>query len=228
MPDNPPAPESRSAGDDAAPGVPTDPTALLIDFGGVLTSGVFASFSAACVAEGLEPDRFLQAIRGTPEAGGLFTAVERGELADDEFERAFAPMLGPDVRPEGLLRRLTAALRPDEPMLAAVRDLRAAGVTTLLLSNSFGMHAYDDYDLPGLFDHVVLSGDVGVRKPSGAIYRLALERAAVTADRAVFVDDLEQNVVAAGRAGIHGVLHVEAATTIPALEAAFGVPLGAG
>lgn len=214
--------------DPPAPGPPADPAALLIDFGGVLTSGVFASFSAACVAEGLGPDRFLEAIRGHPEGSELFLAVERGELPEPEFERAFAPLLGPEVDPDGLLRRLTAAMEPDRVMLAAVRTLRGAGVTTVLLSNSFGMHAYDAYDLPGLFDHVVLSGRVGIRKPSGAIYRIALERAGVGAERAVFVDDLEQNVVAAARAGIHGVHHRDAATTLPALTALFGVALPAG
>ncbi|WP_026909986.1 HAD family hydrolase [Patulibacter minatonensis] len=201
------------------------PTALLIDFGGVLTTDVFASFAAGCEADGLAPDRFRRVVREDPEATPLFLAVERGELSEVAFERAFAPRLGDDVRPEGLLRRLTAALRPDDAMLAGVAALRAAGITTVLLSNSFGMHCYDDYDLDGLFDHVVLSGHVGVRKPSGAIYRLALERAGVAADRAVFVDDLEQNVVAADRAGIRGIRHVAAPDTLAALETTFGVRL---
>jgi putative hydrolase of the HAD superfamily len=203
------------------------PTALLIDFGGVLTSGVFASFTAACEADGLHPDRFVDVLRNDPEAGPLFVAVERGDLPEDEFERAFAPRLGDGVAAEGLLRRLTAALRPDEAMLAGVAALRAAGITTVLLSNSFGMHAYDDYDLDGLFDHVVLSGKEGVRKPSGVIYRIALERAGVQPDAAVFVDDLEQNIVASERAGIRGIRHEHAADTLAALEDAFGVPLTA-
>lgn len=203
------------------------PTALLIDFGGVLTSGVFASFAAACEADGLVPDRFVDVLKNDPEAGPLFVAVERGDLPEDEFERAFAPRLGDGVAAEGLLRRLTAALEPDAAMVAGVAALRAAGVTTVLLSNSFGMHAYDDYDLEGLFDHVVLSGQVGVRKPSGAIYRIALERAGIDADAAVFVDDLEQNIVASERAGIRGIRHERAEDTLAALEDAFGVPLTA-
>lgn len=203
------------------------PTALLVDFGGVLTSGVFASFAAACEADGLAPDRFVDVLKNDPEAGPLFVAVERGDLPEDEFERAFAPRLGDGVAAEGLLRRLTATLEPDAAMVAGVAALRAAGVTTVLLSNSFGMHAYDDYDLEGLFDHVVLSGQEGVRKPSGAIYRIALERAGVEPSGAVFVDDLEQNIVASERAGIRGIRHERAADTLAALEDAFGVPLTA-
>jgi putative hydrolase of the HAD superfamily len=204
---------------------PAAPKALLIDFGGVLTTSVFDSFEAFCVGEGLAPDRFPGILATDPEAGAMFVAVEKGEIPEPEFERAFAPLLGPDVVPEGMLRRLTAALRPEPGMLDAVAALRAAGVTTVVVSNSFGRHAYDDYGLEERFDHIVLSAEVGARKPAGAIYRRAIELAGCAPAEALFVDDLEQNIVAARRAGLRALLHTEPQATIAALGREFGLDL---
>jgi putative hydrolase of the HAD superfamily len=193
----------------------------------VLTTSVFDSFRAFCVGEGLAPDRFPGILREDPEAGAMFVAVEKGEIPEPDFERAFAPLLGADVAADGLLRRLTAALCPEPAMLGAVAALRAQGITTVLVSNSFGRHAYDDYELEERFDHIVLSAELGARKPSGAIYRHALGLAGTAPEDAVFVDDLEQNVVAARRAGLRGLLHEDPATTIDALGREFGIDLAA-
>jgi putative hydrolase of the HAD superfamily len=125
------------------------------------------------------------------------------------------------------VQRLTGQLEPDEDMLAAVAALRASGVTTVLLSNSLGYHAYEGYDLDDRFDHVVISGSVGKRKPSRRIYRLALDLAGATPARSIFVDDLQHNIDAAERIGIDAILHERAADTIPRLEAAFGVAIAA-
>jgi putative hydrolase of the HAD superfamily len=153
----------------------------------------------------------------------MFVAVEKGEVPEPDFERAFAPLLGADVVAAGLLRRLTAALQPEPAMLEAVAKLHAVGITTVLVSNSFGRHAYNDYRLEQRFDHIVLSAEVGVRKPAGAIYRRALELAGCEPAEALFVDDLEQNVVAARRAGLRALLHEDAASTIAALSREFGL-----
>jgi putative hydrolase of the HAD superfamily len=204
---------------------PAAPKALLIDFGGVLTTSVFDSFRAFCVGEGLAPDRFPGILAEDPEAGAMFVAVEKGEIPEAEFERAFAPLLGPDVVAEGMLRRLTAALQPEPAMLDVVVALRATGVTTVVVSNSFGRHAYDDYRLEERFDHIVLSAEVGARKPAGAIYRQAIELAGCAPEQGVFVDDLEQNIVAARRAGLRGLLHEEPEATIAALGREFGLDL---
>ena len=207
------------------PGARLTADTLLIDFGGVLTTNVFESFGEFCVAEGLDRQRFADLVRGDPAAQRLLVDVETGVLAENDFERALAPLLGEFVSGERLIDRLTAALRPDQPMLDAMRDLRAGGVTTVLVSNSLGMGAYDGYALERLFTHIVLSAAVGLRKPSRRIYHHALELAAATPERAVFVDDLAQNVVAAERLGLRGILHTEAATTIPLLAEAFAVEL---
>lgn len=201
------------------------PSALLIDFGGVLTSNVFEAFAEFCEGEGLKRDRFADLMRADREAQRLLRALETGQMEEAEFERELAPMLGEGVRAPGLLDRLTASLRLDEAMVGAVAGLRAAGVTTVLVSNSLGYGPYAMADLDGLFDAQVISGEVGVRKPSGRIYELALERAGVAAAQAVFVDDFDHNVVAARRHGLRAVLHTDSASTIPQLSAQFGIGL---
>jgi putative hydrolase of the HAD superfamily len=212
----------------AAEASPSVPKALLIDFGGVLTTNVFDSFRAFCVAEDLPPERFPAILRSDPDAASLFVAVEKGEISEPDFERAFAPMLGPHVSAEGLLRRMTAGIRPEAAMLEAVGELRTGGVVTVLVSNSFGMHAYDGFHLDSRFDHVVVSAHVGTRKPAGSIYRHALAVARCAPSEALFVDDLDQNVVAARRAGLRGYLHASANDTVAALSEIFGRRLLAG
>lgn len=194
--------------------------ALFVDFGGVLTTNVFDAFATYCASEGLAPDAFATLLRTDHEAAGLLRDVETGALSEDDFEARFAPMLG--VEPAaGLIGRLTTALQPDEPMLEALGRIHDAGHATAIVSNSFGYGAYDGYELENRVDHVVLSGAVGVRKPSRRIYLLAAELAGVAPERCVFVDDLAQNVSGAERVGMHGVHHTDSAVTVRRLEALF-------
>jgi putative hydrolase of the HAD superfamily len=115
----------------------------------------------------------------------------------------------------GLLRRLFAGMAVDEAMLALVRDLRAAGLLVGLLSNSWA-NTYPD-ELLALFDAVVISGEVGLRKPDPVIYGLLLDKLAVPAARSVFVDDAPVNVAAAIELGMHGIRHEDANRTRAAL-----------
>jgi len=195
--------------------------ALFVDFGGVLTTNVFDAFATYCASEGLAPDAFATLLRTDPEAAGMLRDVETGALSEDEFEARFAPMLGEHITPAGLIGRLSGSLEPDEPMLEALGRIHEAGHATAIVSNSFGYGAYDGYELDTRVDHVVLSGAVGVRKPSRRIYLLAAELAGVAPERCVFVDDLAQNVSGAERVGMHGVHHTDGAETIRQLEALF-------
>jgi putative hydrolase of the HAD superfamily len=205
--------------------------ALLIDFGGVLTTNVFDAFGDFCSSAGLPRDAVAAAFRTEP-AAALLREVETGRLAEADFEVRFAPMLcagsGVDLEPEGLIARLTTTLRPDQPMLDVVERINAAGHATVIVSNSFGYGAYDGYALERRFDHVILSGDVGLRKPSRRIYQLAAKTASVAPERCVFVDDLAQNIVGAERTAMTGVHHTDSAETIRLLEELFEMELAAG
>jgi epoxide hydrolase-like predicted phosphatase len=195
------------------------PAALLIDFGGVLTTDPFASFNDFCAAAGLPPDSVTRSLREDPEALAILVDFETGGLDEASFESGFARCLG--VEPEGLVDRLMGGLRPQPAMLAAVARARAAGAVTVLVSNSIGMRAYEGYGLDDLFDHQVVSEAVGVRKPSAEIYALGAERAGVAPEACLFVDDLEHNVAAARLAGMAAIHHRDPAETVRLLDEAF-------
>ena len=196
---------------------------LLVDYGGVLTSDVFATFRSFCALEGLDPDAIRQTIRADADARRLLIDFETGRVASAEFERRFASMLG--VAGGGFLDRLFADSAPDAVMVAAVRAARAAGVRTGLISNSWGAERYDRVLLEELFDALVISGEVGLRKPAPEIYRLGAERIALAPTSCVFVDDLAHNLAPAAELGMATVHHVRAEDTVAELERELGVPL---
>jgi epoxide hydrolase-like predicted phosphatase len=197
---------------------------LIVDFGGVLTTNVFDSFKEFCRAEGLPEDTVKNMFRERGEGLGLLRELEKGELSADEFAQRFAPLLGVD--PDNLVERLFGGIRPDEPMLEAVRRARAAGVKTGLISNSWGDGlAYDPALLEELFDAVVISGEVGLHKPQPEIFHLGAERIGVAPDACVFVDDLRENCAGAEAVGMTAILHRGSEGTLRQLEELLGVPL---
>jgi putative hydrolase of the HAD superfamily len=157
-------------------------------------------------------------------------ALERGELAVPEFEQQLAARLrtrsGRPVEAEGLVERMFAGFRREQPMFDVVRQVRTAGFRTALLSNSWGL----DYDRAGwseLFDVVVISGEVQMRKPEPEIYRHTARQLGVEPRQCVFVDDLGVNVKGAVGVGMVGVKHVTVEQTVDELEAVLGIPLRA-
>jgi len=196
---------------------------LLVDYGGVLTSDLFESFRAFCELEGLEPDTLRHRFRHDESCRRLLVDLETGRLAEEEFEPRFAALLG--VAAPGLIDRLFAGSGPDEEMLAAVLRARRAGVRTGLVSNSWGTRRYDRRRLAELFDGVVISGEVGMRKPAQEIYALGAERIGLPPRQCVFVDDLPFNLEPAAELGMATIHHTAAEETIAELEALLGVPL---
>lgn len=199
---------------------------LLVDFGGVLTTDLFASFAAFCAAEGIDPNTLRDAFRRDPEARDLLIALEEGRIDDDEFEPKLAELLGVDDH-AGLIERLMAGAGPDHAMLDAVRTARRGGVRTGLVSNSWGVKRYDRALLAELFDGVVISGDVGIRKPAPRIYELGAEAIGLPPEDCVFVDDLPFNLKPARELGMATVHHTSAAETVSELEDVLGMPLAA-
>ncbi|HLH65781.1 MAG TPA: HAD family phosphatase [Solirubrobacteraceae bacterium] len=193
---------------------------LLLDWGGVLTTSVLDALRSFCAREGLEEDAVTRRFRDDPHSRQLLVALETGALAESEFELRFAEVLG--VAPAGLIERMFADSRPDEEMLAAVASARAAGVRTGLVSNSWGAGRYDREMLARLFDGVVISGEVGVRKPQPRIYELAAAAVGLGPQDCVFVDDLRVNVEGARALGMAAVHHRSATETIATLEALLG------
>jgi putative hydrolase of the HAD superfamily len=197
---------------------------LLVDFGGVLTTDVFESFREFCEAEGLLPDTVRDRFMKDPMARELLADLETGRLTEEEFESKFAAVL--DIkRSDRLIDRLFAGMRADETMVDAVRAAKRAGVRTGLISNSWGHGRYDRALFPELFDGVVISGDVGLRKPDPRIYELGAEAVDLPPSACVFVDDLPGNLKPARELGMATVRHVRAEQTISELEDLLGVTL---
>ena len=192
---------------------------LLVDFGGVLTTNVFDSFKAFCRAEGLPEDTIKETFRKRNGEGlRLLRRLETGELTAEEFSPLFGAVIGVSDT-DGLVERLFAGMGPDEAMIGAVRDARAAGVKTGLISNSWGNGlSYDQELLDSLFDAIVISGDVGLHKPEPEIYLLAAEKIGVPPEDCVFVDDLRENCAGAAAVGMAAILHRGSAKTLPELE----------
>jgi putative hydrolase of the HAD superfamily len=198
--------------------------ALLVDYGGVLTSNVFESFREFCIGEQLDPDAIRRLFREDPRALELVRALETGAIDEDAFGERFGDLLEIEDR-TGLVERMFGGIRPDERMLDALRKARAAGVRTGLISNSMGAGRYDRDAFPDLFDGVVISGDVGLHKPQPEIFLLGAERAGAAPEECVFVDDLRENCEGAEAVGMKAVLHRGAETTLPELEKLLGVGL---
>ncbi len=195
---------------------------LLVDFGGVLTTNVFQSFRAFCVAEGLEETAFEELLRGEPEVRASLRKLETNRMSADEFGHFLAPLLGV-ADADGLVGRLFAGIGPDAAMIDAVRRIRGAGIPTGLISNSVGSGIYDQALLDELFDAVVISGDVGLHKPQPEIFLLGAERIGVPPERCVFVDDLRENCTGAEAVGMTAILHRGSARTLPELKRLLGV-----
>jgi putative hydrolase of the HAD superfamily len=198
--------------------------ALLVDFGGVLTTDIWSSFAAFCEQRGLDAEAAKQLFREDPDALAALRGLETGEVEAPEFERRFAELLG--TEPAGLIEGLFAGLQPAEPMVEAVRRAREAGVPTGLISNSWVMDHYTD-EIRGLFDAVVISAEVGLHKPQPEIYRLAAERLGVATEDCVIVDDLRENCAGAEAVGMTAVLHRDADQTIARMEELLGIELTA-
>ena len=200
--------------------------AVLFDFGGVLTTGVWDTFADFCRKEGLEPDTIKNLFRTDPEAIRELRQLEMGEITETEFEQAFGRRLGLKDSVH-LIDSMFAGMRHDEAMVAAVRELRSAGLLTGLVSNSWSTSHYDRALLKELFDTSVISAEVHMHKPQPEIYRLAADRLEVEPERCIFVDDLRENCEGAEAVGMTAVRHRDAAETIAKLTALTGVALGA-
>jgi epoxide hydrolase-like predicted phosphatase len=201
-------------------------TALLVDFGGVLTTSVWDSFADFCREKGLEEGTVKRLFREDPEALGDLRGLETGTIEETEFEERFARRLGLDDAAD-LIESMFRGMLPCEPMVAAVRAAGDRGVKTGLISNSWSTSHYDRELLEELFDTAVISAEVGLHKPQPEIYMLAAERLVEPPERCVFVDDLRENCAGAEAVGMTAILHREPAESIRRIEELFGINVAA-
>lgn len=185
-----------------------------MDYAGVLTPGVADSWRAFEAEHGIPARTIASILWAAYEPGesgdNPIAMLERGELEVGEFEQRLAQQLrdeGHDVEAEGLVAALFRDLQPAGGVWDLVRDVRAAGVPTVLVSNSWGFSGYPRAMLEAAFDELVLSGEVGMRKPNRDIFEHAASLVGASLEDSVFIDDAPANVRAAEGYGLTGVLH---------------------
>lgn len=206
---------------------------LIVDFGGVLTTAIIESFAAFCQDIGLAPERLRDVLRSALDAPGADPShvhlMETGKITEEDFNYWLAEQLseGRDVPvdPVGLKERLFQRTRPEPAMVHAVIALRKAGIRTALVSNSWGGYGYPRETFDEMFDAVIISGEVGLRKPQPEIYLMAANKIGVEPSDCVFVDDFRVNVEGAEAIGMTAILHRDPAKTVEELERHFEVPL---
>jgi putative hydrolase of the HAD superfamily len=202
--------------------------ALISDFGGVLTSPLEEIFLAYQEESGIGFEELGKAMAKATEEHGdhpLF-ALERGEISEVEFRDRIEAHLGASWDVVKLRKLYFDRLLTNQPMVDYVRELRARGTRTALLTNN--VREWEPHwrakvpELDELFEVIVDSAFVGLRKPDPAIYELTLERLGdgVHAGDCVFVDDLEVNCEAARALGMRAVRFVDAEQAIPEIESA--------
>lgn len=198
---------------------------MIFDWGGVITTPIADTVMAWLASERISRESYTAAMRpwvrqayGGEQAESPIHALERGEMSDAVFEQTLAAALvdldGGPVPSAGLLKRMFAGSRVQPEMLALITELRQRGLRTGLLSNSWGSRLSYPYDmLDELFDDTVISRDVGMRKPEERIFYLAAQRLGCSPAEAIFVDDVEGNIVAARALGFGVVHHSDPAST---------------
>jgi putative hydrolase of the HAD superfamily len=189
--------------------------AIFFDFGGVFTPSPFSVIRAAGPELGLDPELALSLCFGPydDDTDHPWHRLERGELALIEARRLLIALAAEQdvvLDPFVLLARL-AGEDPDRALFVdRVRQLRAAGYRTGMITNNvseFGDGWRRMVPVDELFEVIIDSSQVGVRKPDPRIYRLGLEALEVSEpDRAVFLDDHPGNLVGAAKVGMRTVL----------------------
>jgi putative hydrolase of the HAD superfamily len=203
--------------------------AVIFDFGGVLTSSPFEAFSRFETERGLPAD----IIRRTNAANHLENAwakFERAEVDIETFDKLFAAeslALGAEVRGRDVLPLLQGDLRPE--MIEALKRIGAAFKTGCITNNlpanaigSAGGRSLYVAEVMALFDHVIESAKIGLRKPDARIYRMMVEALKVDPKACVYLDDLGVNLKPAREMGMTTIKVVSAAQAIAELEAATG------
>lgn len=198
---------------------------LVLDFGGVLTTSFEEALRSYCVRDGLPPDA-LERIFFSFDVGaqGALMDLECGKMSQTAFVELLAPALG--VESAGLLERMAADLRIEPIVASAAARLRQQGVRVAVLSNSWGSSPFDPYApfrLHDNFDTVVISDQVGLRKPDPAIFRLTAQRLGLAPAQCVFVDDVARYLEPAQALGMTTIHASNPDSTVDQLEAIFEV-----
>jgi putative hydrolase of the HAD superfamily len=204
--------------------------AVIWDFGGVITTSPFEAFARFEAKRGLPAD----IIRRTNAANHLENAwakFERAEIDADAFDELFAAesrALGVEVRGKDVLPLLSGDLRPEmvEALRRAKEKFKTGCITNNLPANSIGSNAGRSLyvaEVMALFDHIIESAKIGLRKPDPRIYRMMTDALSVDPKNCVYLDDLGVNLKPAREIGMTTIKVMNAKQAIAELQAATGL-----
>jgi putative hydrolase of the HAD superfamily len=206
--------------------------AVIWDFGGVLTTSPFEAFARFETERGLPAD-IIRRTNANNHWENAWAKFERAEVDLEAFDQLFAAeslALGAEVRGRDVLPLLVGDLRPE--MVEALRRVKATFktgcITNNLPANSMGSPGGRSLyiaEVMALFDHVIESAKIGLRKPDPRIYRMMIEALGVDPRNCVYLDDLGVNLKPAREMGMTTIKVLNAAQGITELEAATGLTL---
>jgi putative hydrolase of the HAD superfamily len=207
--------------------------AALFDFGGVILSSPFDAFASYEREAGL-PEGLIRGLNATNPDTNAWAQLERSEVSIEEFCKLFeaeASEAGHVVDATRIIGLLSGEIRPE--MVEAVRRCKEQGLVTACLTNNFVVsegHVDRETEMASvmaLFDAVIESSKVGVRKPDPRFYELACEQLGIEPSEAVFLDDLGINLKPAKAMGMTTIKVLSPEQALADLEAVLGFPLRA-
>ena len=209
--------------------------AVLWDFGGVILSSPFEAFNRYEAERGLPKD-FLRSVNTRNPHDNAWAKLERGDVTAADFSELFlaeSRALGHAVSGQDVLALLSGDVRPE--MVAVLKRLKGRYKLACLTTNvrhgdGPGMartaeKAAAVAEIMTLFDQVVESSKVGVRKPEPRFYQIACELLGIQPTEAVFLDDLGINLKPAAAMGMRTIKVTAPAQALAELEAVLGHPL---
>jgi len=206
----------------------SSPRAVISDFGGVLTSPLINAFEAYRKSSGIKPEALGAAMGRIQERTGehpLFE-LEKGRITEAAFMHELEAELGDGTSMAEFRSTYFANLHANEPMLAFMRELRGRGLRVAMLTNN--VREWEPQwkamipDVDEIFEFIIDSAFVGMRKPDPGIYMLTVDRFGDGIEPAdcVFVDDIEHNCEAAAELGMTAVHFADSEQAIPEIERA--------
>lgn len=202
--------------------------AVFWDFGGVVTTSPFEAFNSYEEAHGIPKD-FIRGVNTHNPDTNAWAQIERQEISAEVFNDLFAEeseALGHRVPGADVLGCLYGNVRPE--MVKALNLIHDSGLTQACLTNNVNRSVEERADVSTamtIFDHVIESSKVGIRKPEPGFYTLACDTAGVSADRVVFLDDLGINLKPARAMGMATIKVVSADQALGELEGLLGISL---
>lgn len=179
-------------------------SSIFWDFGGVITSSPFEAFNLF-EKENNVPLDFIRKVNSTNPFNNAWAQLEQSKISLKEFDLLFAKeskQLGREILGREVLSLLQGTIRPR--IVAAIKKFKELGFLQACLTNNFDsgdrdISALDDKNderlkIMDLFDFVIESKEVGVRKPSDEFYELALTKTKAIPEKTIFLDDLGINL----------------------------------